>query len=561
MKKDNCMMIAIVVIAIPLIFLFSHSETEKLSMEGFVLSVAIVAAVNGYLFVRKKLWEQRRFVLLCSCMGIFTAILIMCAEKLKLHTDEYADIVLLEGVLLFFAVFAWCIFCIWVEKGITENVILLILFGGFLIRVFYAVLTNSFFFQNDTCAFVENDYGHMGYVYYIYANGRLPNLDPTCHFQYYQPPLHHAIFALFAKLFEIVGFEQQEMRELLQIPAVVYGTLTLFFINKIGVRLKLSVSGRAIGLGFVTFLPYSIIFGGALNNDSLMTLLMVMALYFTLVWYENPGYKEIILMAICIGCSMMTKLSGVLAAPAMAVLMLQKAWQERVRVKEFVKQFLCFGVIAFPLGLWYSVLHYVQYGMPFGFVPRISEESEQFIGTHAKWSRFFDFGNAFKSLAIRWGGESTDYNIPIALVKFAVFAEGDFYELTPTLLVVGSAMFWVVLTMGILAVIAFVYWILQKENTIMEKVFVTAILTVPLLSYFKFCLSYRFVCTMNIRYILVVVYFAFMILGTVLAGIIQKLGQKSSRILKIAATPVLGFVSAYIAAVVVLIVQMDQVIP
>ena len=125
-----------------------------------------------------------------------------------------------------------------------------------------------------------------------------------------------------------------------------------------------------------------------------------MALYYTLVWYESPGYKNIVIMALCIGCAMMVKVSGALVAPAMAVLMLHKAWKEKEHWKTWLKQFACFGVISLPLGLWYSVLRYIQYGMPFGYVPYLSEELAQFIGTRPCWSRFFNFENAFRSLSL-----------------------------------------------------------------------------------------------------------------------------------------------------------------
>ncbi len=574
MKKDNSMMAAIAAISVLSVFLFSQEEPEKLSPGGFLLLILIAAGVNGYCLVRKKSRENRRLVLLCSCMGIFTAGLIVLAGKLKYHGEEYPGIIVWEGIIVFLAVLGWCFVCLRAEGGVTENTVLLILFGGFLIRVFYVVLTQSHILQNDLGNLAPDDYGHMGYVYYIYANGRIPDLNPMDYYQYYQPPLHHAVCAALLKIFGFFGFGLQEGQELLQIPAVLYGTMALFFVNKIGLRLRLPVAGRAVGLGFAAFLPFGIMSGGALNNDGLMQLLMVMALYFTMVWYENPGYKEIILMAVCIGCSMMAKLSGALAAPAMAILMLWKAWQDRAHVKVYVKQFLCFGLIAFPLGLWYSVLRYIQFRMPFGFISTLPIDVEQFVGGHMGWARFLDFSQAFQSLSLRWGGrEGADYNIPVTMVKYAVFGEADCYRINSVLYITGTGLFWATFLLGILMAVAFAVWMVRRGNTVLEKTFVAAIVVFSMFSYVKFNLMYPFVCTMNLRYIQVALYLCLMILGAAAAEMVENSSpadcdvnlsagnfQTCSNRLKIFRAAAVGFVGAYMAGAVVLIVQLDQLV-
>lgn len=514
---------------------------------------------QGYLCVRRRSWPERRMGLLCSGMGLCVAVLIRCACRLKAHIGEYGDQVAIESLIVAVAVLVWCGLCLWAEKGVTENTVLLILFGGFLMRLFYVVLVQSHILQNDTGALLAGDYGHMGYVNYLYSEGRLPDVYTV---QFYHPPLHHFICALLMKVFGALGYRIEEMQELFQVQAVLYGTLTLFFVNKIGIQLRIPVLGRVIGLAFAAFLPYGIMMGGAVNNDSLMTLLAVMALYYTLVWYEEPSYKNIIIMALCIGGSMMTKLSGALFAPAMAVLMLHKVWKERERLGYWVKQFVCFGAVAFPLGLWYSVFRYVKNGMPFGYVPSLSENDAQFIGIHTGWSRLLDFENAFESVALRWDNEVwADYNIPISVIKCAVLGEGYAYWANPALRRAAEVMFGATLALAVLAAAGCLLWLFQRRQKALEKVFLCAVLGVSIVSFVNFCLEYPFVCTMNIRYIMVAVYLGILIFGGAIGALTEDMDRRSSlaaRGMKATAGVLAG---GYIAVAVTLIVQAGQVLP
>lgn len=562
MKKDNKMIVAVILLSCIFFFIFSQDAADKISLGGILLLAASGIGIQVYLLLKKKPWPDRRFGLLCGGMVLAVALLIWCAGRIKSHWEEYSGLFYVESILIFILVLVWCGLCIWMEKGVTENLVLLILFGAFLIRVFYAVLIQSHIFQNDLGSLEDGDYGHMGYVYYLYAYGRLPDVNPMEYYQFYQPPLHHAICALLIRIFVAVGYEIGETQELLQILTVMYGALTLFFLNKIGIRLKISPFGRGIGLAFASFLPFGIMLGGSLNNDNLMTLLAVMALYYALVWYEEPGYKSIAAMALCIGCSMMAKLSGVLVAPAMAFLMLWKAWKERVRWKDWLKQFLFFGILAFPLGLWYSVLRSIQFGMPLGFVPALLDEVEQYIGMHETWSRFFDFKNAFDSLALGWNNvEWADYNIPISMVKCGVLGEGYNYHANPALQMAAEGVFWATFVLAPLVVAGFVLWLFQRKNSFVEKVFIGAAIVVVMCFFFKFCLDYPFVCTMNIRYVMVAVYLAFLIFGAAAGELVRKMGGKMALAAKAAKIAIAGFAECYMAGAVVLIVQLCQIVP
>lgn len=559
-QKDNQMTAAVALICGVSFFLFSHRADQMLSLGNFFLASAAVCAYAIFLFVKKGDWQEKRFGLLCCAMTLFMLVLIRAAANYeKWFITENADGMPSGAVLLFLIALGWIAFCVWLERGFTEDVVSLIIFGAFLMRIFYVVLMVAQLNQNDLGALVPNDYGHMGYVYVLYETGRLPQVNPIGLNQFYQAPLFHMISALFVRLFDGMGYAMLEAQEMLQIVTVFYGTMTLFFVNKIGMKLSIPTWSRAVVMGIAAFLPWGIMQGGALNNDGLMTLLAVMALYYTLVWYEEPTYQTILLMAVCIGCSMMTKISGVLAAPAMAFLMLHKAWTERERWQYYVKQFLCFGVAAFPLGLWYAVRQLVRYGMPFDFVMPMKESADQFIGMYSKGQRFFDFTNAFTYLPVRWDNTSVvDYNIPVSVVKFAVFGELNGHRQNQAIYYTSTLLFWMTLGLMVLTAVAFLLWLFLGRQTKPQKIFVGTVLAVGIILYIKFNMNYRFVCTMHVRYVMLQIYFGLLVFGALLGEAERRVSQKQRAIAKTIRILSASAAALYAASSVVMIVELVQ---
>ncbi len=420
-------------------------------------------------------------------------------------------------------------------KGATDSTVHLLIAEGFLLRLFYNVMLPFDFMQNDLEWFINEgedmQFGHLGYIFYIFEHWRLPNVDPMLveHYQYYHPPLHHFLSAVWMKMYALLGVDSEFWTEALQMLPLLYMTILLIYMNKLGKLFDCSALGRCVTVGLAAFFPYSVFMGGALNNDTLMILLGVMCLYYTVKWYRNPTMKGILLMAVCIGCSMMAKLSGVLIAPAMAIVMLWRLFQDRQEWKKYFRQFLCFGLVSFPLGLWYSVLRYVQYGMPLGYVMSPEESGTQYIGWYSKLERFKNFKYALSSLSLRWNWLEGDFNIPVSLVKYGVFNELDFYRTNDFTYVLGTVVFWATFALFGLFVIAFIAWLFMKEYKVMDKVLFGVAAVVILVSYVYFCWEYPYVCTMNIRYVMTVVYIGMLVIGLVVSGIQKRLGEKENK--------------------------------
>lgn len=533
MKRENKLIVAAVVLPLLVGAFFDQKSAYKLSTMHFLVLTTLMVTFNGMLLLQRKDWQERKLALQCSGMAFFTICLIRCCCVLREAKEAGGILRISLGVLLALVLAAFFLLLIKSEKGVTENVVTLVIFAALLVRIFYVVMTPASLFQNDTTDFYPDCYGHLGYVYQLFTYGKLPDVDPTTAYQFYHPPLHYWVSVVFLKMFGLLGLlpeEQLDWNEILQILPLIYTTIMLVYIDKIGKQMKLSCEARFTVVCFAGFLPYSIMMGGALNNDPLSLLLAVMCVYYTFSWYDNPDRRGIIKMALCIGCAMMTKISAALVAPAMAVMMLQRAWKDRGQWKDYLKQFICFGLVAFPLGLWHSVYCYVKWEMPFGYAYPVEPDAPSFIGMYDIRSRFFDFHGAFDFLAISMYHTDgyADHNIPASLVKYATFGESTYYQTGRLTNILGSGMFWVNMVLFLLMAAAFVAWCCIKDGRGMQKVFLLAVAAVSLYAYAKFCVRYTHICSMNIRYIMVAVYAGFIVIAAAASGLQERIAGKSA---------------------------------
>lgn len=565
MKKENKLIVAAVVLPLLVGTFFTQTAAYKLSSMHFFVLTALIVTYNGVLFLQRAEWERRKTVLQCSGMGFATIGMIQGICLIRQSKDVGDNMGTGLGIALAVILLAAVLILLKTEKGVTENVITLVIFAAFMLRIFYVVLTMALLFQNDVTIFHPDCYGHLGYVYQLYTNGKLPEIDPTIAYEFYQPPLHYAISAVFLKIFAFLRLlpgDPRELEELLQVLPLSYSMMTVVFIDKIAAQMRLSPEGRLTVVCFAGFLPYSVMLGGSLNNDPLAILLMVMSIYYTFKWYENPNMKDILIMALCIGGAMMAKISSGLIAPAMAVLMLHRAWKDRKQWTVYLKQFVCFGLVAFPLGLWHSVYCFIKWRMPIGYAAYLDEDSVQFIGTHDKWSRFFDFNQAFDFLSVRmdYVHDFADYNIPVTLIKYATFGESRYYQASRLTHILGTGMFWTNAVLFVLMAVAFVVWCFFKDGRMMQKIFMLTGAAVSLYSYMKFCIKYTHVCTMNVRYIMGAVYIGCIVIGAAASGLQERIAARSEAGGRVCRKIMTAVPLLYAVAVIVLKAGMEVVV-
>ena len=385
-----------------------------------------------------------------------------------------------------------------------NKLIVLILFAGFVIRLSYDLNISCMFIQHDVYR-VEKEHGHAYYIKYLYDNGHLADFDVRDIDQFYHPPFHHIIAALWVRLQTLLGLEFDKALENVQLLTLFYSSACMILSYKIFRRLGLKDAGLVTATAVIAFCPTFYIMAGSINNDILSIALFLGAVYNTICWYQKQTFRRIIAIALCIGLGMFTKLSVWMVAPAVAFIFIFVFFKNLRNFKRLLLQFASFLGICVPIAFFWSVRNYVSYGVPFTFVQRLSEKSSQYVGDIPIMTRLFDFSPyQFEQVSeqFKYKGTYNDFNPLVGFFKTSAFDEGINAQNFPSITGLDKLLFWSVAVVGLIGFAAMIYMFCKKSETITipMKIFIGGIYAVVFGSYYIFCIGFPHVCTMNVRY-------------------------------------------------------------
>ena len=393
----------------------------------------------------------------------------------------------------------------------TRNFIILMLAAGVMLRFAYVLYTGYAERQHDV-GYFNWTWGHANYIEYWYQNGlKLPDFDVRSIWQYYHPPLHHWLMALFLRILTGFGMEYIPACEALQFLPFLYSSLTAVVCYRIFRCVRLMGMPLVITMAIICFHPTFVLMSGFYNNDMLCVLLMMLSILFALKWVQKPTLPRIIPIALSIGLGMMTKLNAWMVAPAVAILFLYVLIKNIKSWLKYIGQFAVFGAICVPLGLWWQIRNYFgEFHVPITYVPYLSEQDAQYCGNMPLAKRLFDFGSGQTSFVYEaftdpnFGAPYNEFNPTMGLIKTSLFDEGqnsisDVHF--PQIATTGPILFWIGAILALLCVIAFIVMMISSKSGLsgINRIFFCA-LAATLASYYYFCVKFPFTCTMNIRY-------------------------------------------------------------
>ena len=498
----------------------------------YLLILTGIAVVLMALKTKLKINNLALYTILFQIVALYLLRLFRITKQSTIFDDNANRNIVLEVALILIAL---CIVYIFARKKnnfITKrkiNLVYVVMAIGFLIRELNCYTTGYVALQNDVGIFEEGANGHMGYIYAFFKHFTFPKGDPRDFCQYYHPPLHHSVSAMWAKLNSWLGVPEDLLPEMIQVLALFYSMMVIIVGYKIMKEITKNKKALLIGVVLVTFFPYAIEYAGAVNNDQLCLVLSLMAILYFIRWYKKSSYKNIILCAVCLGCGMMTKMSASVLAPPMAVMFIFKLIKDRKNILNYIKQYLCFGAISIPLGLWYPIRNLILYGMPLNYVLRLPKDSVYDLeGKFTVTQRLFGFSwDQFNALQIDWAQDAKDYvsNIWISLSKYAVYGESDYFAKDKYTGIVGTWMYRAMIILIVLVIVGFVAWFFKYKMNREIKAYLALTVIVGILSYLYFQFEYPGTPTLSIRYMMTTVVLLLGIAG-VSANCLNKLKSK-----------------------------------
>ena len=318
---------------------------------------------------------------------------------------------------------------------------------------------------------------------------------------YYHPPLSPALAALWLKLNLAAGMPWERALENIQILPLFYTGCATIAAYGIFRELKLKGAALAVSFALFAFHPSLTVFSGFINNDPLCFLFCVLTVLFTLRWHNRTDTADIMLAALCLGLSSLSKASGGLAVPALAFIFLHKFYAEKELRAQLCRQFALFLTISAPLCLAWPLFCKLVFGFPFDYVPHGAKGVFD-ISALPLWRRFFDFAPAsLSSVFMRLS--NGDHNMITALVKSSLFGEFRLFRpgtagfaASAALLAAGAVLFLFSLCCSVAATLKS-----RGSEEFAPRCFCSIYIFVWLFMYCIFCLKWPCSYTQNFRYV------------------------------------------------------------
>ena len=410
-------------------------------------------------------------------------------------------------VFLFFVITAFLLLFVFLRNDTidTKHIAGIIILLGFGLRLTYILYTTVYERQHDNGTLGQVG-GHLGYISSFWNDlFSLPKENAKEIYQYYHPPLHHFTVGVFLNILKFFGYSDiKEVGECIQYVTLFYSSACMLLMYKLLRVFNISKVPLLLGLSVTAFHPTFLILAGSVNNDMLSILLMLAAALNTVYYYKNSTYANIIKIALCVGLAMLSKMSGWMVAPAIAVVFIAVMIKQKNKRLDIVKQWVVFGVICVPLGLVWSIRCLIKYDMPLGYVMKFDESIAMYLGNKYTFlQRLTDFSSfQFDSVYDQYGWYHCpyyEYNPTIALFKTSMFDEAQY---SAPLDFWAVSLFLINIVLALVAVAAMIYVLISRKSMMdsIMKVFFTLLYAVPVVSYYIFCDQYPFTCTMNIRY-------------------------------------------------------------
>lgn len=380
-----------------------------------------------------------------------------------------------------------------------DVIIIAIMAAGIIMRIGYMLYTPCNIRQHDLWGFDADAGGHAAYILNLMQYHRLPLSNKL---QFYQQPFFYIAGSLMSFVVNSIlnTSSAYELADAARTAACTASCLMLPASDALCRECGIGGRGRVISTALVACSPVFYMTAGMLTPDSLSTLLMVLAVLYTIKWSNDCSWKNTVLLAVIYGLGVMTKVSvGVIAlftAVVFVIMLVKTVKTDAKQWKMLMLRYIVFGLISLPLGLWYSVRNYRMFGQPLEYVPDIGgSRSKLYTGDRSIAARIFTFSidNIMKG---PYADVFNDYNAPAYYLKSSLFGEYR-YEVPA---IIPAILLFAALFITFIAVVAVIYQLIHLKNKSNAYYAVPVVSVLMYASVTYFYMKYPYGCSMDYRY-------------------------------------------------------------
>lgn len=203
----------------------------------------------------------------------------------------------------------------------TPSSIWVLLLAAAVIRILFAVESPAWWSPDE--------YAHYWVAEHIALEGSLPTSSPVFpQYESYQPPLYYLLASLTIRVNPGELSDSEEPNPppvqliLLRLCSVLISVVTIWIAYLIFRRIPAMTSeDKLLAVAFMAFLPTYVGTSASVNNDTLMTLLSTVSLYYAM--NENPTGRTIFGAGFWAGAAILTKMNAIVLVP----FILYRVWQ------------------------------------------------------------------------------------------------------------------------------------------------------------------------------------------------------------------------------------------
>ena len=444
------------------------NQIKKTSVATAVIVITVIAS---YIIAHLTGAQQSRLyikIAMCTALALTAVIASVNIRTMTCHDIHYYDVIIIA-----------------------------IMAAGIIMRIGYMLYTPCNIRQHDLWGFDADAGGHAAYILNLMQYHRLPLSNKL---QFYQQPFFYIAGSLIVVNSILNTSSAYELADAARTAACTASCLMLPASDALCRECGIGGRGRVISTALVACSPVFYMTAGMLTPDSLSTLLMVLAVLYTIKWSNDCSWKNTVLLAVIYGLGVMTKVSvGVIALFTAVVFVIRLVKTVKTDAKQWkmlMLRYIVFGLISMPLGLWYSVRNYRMFGQPIGYVPDIGgSRSKLYTGDRSIAARIFTFSidNIMKG---PYADVFNDYNAPAYYLKSSLFGEYR-YEVPA---IIPAVLLFAALFITFIAVVAVIYQLIHLKNKSIAYYAVPVVSVLMYASVTYFYMKYPYGCSMDYRY-------------------------------------------------------------